>query len=119
MEEAVTRILVADRPTPVLHAVREAVVGEIDLQLEPAFGTEMDLMLAVAESEPDLVVVPMSNRVVPPLAERLLDEYPRLMVLAFDADRGEGLVQTFRARGDLIEELYGERLTGVLKSAVG
>ncbi|MET9272059.1 hypothetical protein [Kribbella sp. NPDC003557] len=114
-----TRVLVADRPSPVLRAVREAVVGESELELEPAFGTELELMLAVAELEPDLVVVSMSGRVVPPLAERLLDEYPRLMVLALDVDHSEGLVQTSGSRGELIEDLYGERLREVLKSAVG
>ena len=112
-----TRILVADRPSPVVQAVREAIAGERELELEPAFGTEMELMLTVAEVDPDLVVMAMSDRAVPPLAERLLDEYPRLTVLALDVDRAEGLVQTLGSRGDLIEQLSGERLTDVLKSA--
>ncbi|MEU4293785.1 hypothetical protein AB0E63_36665 [Kribbella sp. NPDC026596] len=116
-EVTVSRILVADRPSPMVEAVRAAISGESDLELDLAFGTDVELMLCVAEAGADLVVVSMSDRTAPPLVERLLDEHPELTVVALDVDRAEALVQTVAADADLIEHLSGRRLGEVLRSA--
>jgi DNA-binding NarL/FixJ family response regulator len=113
----VSRILVADRPSPMVDAVRAAISGESDLEVDLAFGTDVELMLCVAEIEADLVVVSMSDRTAPPLVERLLDEHPGLTVVALDVDRAEALVQTVAADADLIEHMSGRRLAEVLRSA--
>lgn len=116
-EVSVSRILVADRPSPLVDAVRAAISEESDLELDLAFGTDVELMLCVAEVGADLVVVSMSDRTAPPLVERLLDEHPGLTVVALDVDRAEALVQTVAADADLIEHLSGRRLGEVLRSA--
>ena len=116
-EVSVSRILVADRPSPMVDAVRAAISGESDLELDLAFGTDVELMLCVAEVGADLVVVSMSDRTAPPLVERLLDEHPGLTVVALDVNRAEALVQTVAADADLIEHLSGRRLADVLRSA--
>ena len=116
-EVTVSRILVADRPSPMVDAVRAAISGESDLELDLAFGTDVELMLSVAEVGADLVVVSMSDRTAPPLVERLLDEHPGLTVVALDVNRAEALVQTVAADADLIEHLSGRRLADVLRSA--
>ena len=111
-EVSVSRILVADRPSPMVDAVRAAISGESDLELDLAFGTDVELMLCVAEVGADLVVVSMSDRTAPPL-----DEHPGLTVVALDVDRAEALVQTVATDADLIEHLSGRRLGEVLRSA--
>jgi hypothetical protein len=116
-EVSVSRILVADRPSPMVDAVRAAISGESDLELDLAFGTDVELMLCVAEVGAHLVVDSMSDRTAPPLVERLLDEHPGLTVVALDVNRAEALVQTVAADADLIEHLSGRRLADVLRSA--
>ena len=116
-EVSVSRILVADRPSPMVDAVRAAISGESDLERDLAFGTDVELMLCVAAVGADLVVVSMSDRTAPPLVERLLDEHPGLTVVALDVNRAEALVQTVAADADLIEHLSGRRLADVLRSA--
>ncbi|MGW5192747.1 hypothetical protein ACWEOO_26120 [Kribbella sp. NPDC004138] len=111
------RILVADRPSPVIETVRAALAGQSDLELELAIGSDLELMLSAAEAEADLVVIAMSGGAVPPLAERLLDEYPALTVLALDVERAEGILQTIASGPEAIEDLAGPRLTAVLRSA--
>jgi AmiR/NasT family two-component response regulator len=114
---APTRILVADQPTPLRAAVHNAITGEPDFELVEISGSEMELLLVVAEANADLVVVAMTARTLPPLAERLLDENPRLAVLAVDLDRAEGLLHRVRPDTTLIQDLSADGLTAVLRRA--
>jgi DNA-binding NarL/FixJ family response regulator len=112
-----TRILVADRSTLLRAAVHNAVMGEPDLELVEISGSEMDMLLRVAEAHADLVVVAMTARTLPPLAERLLDENPQLAVLAVDLDRAEGLLHRVWPNTTLIQDLSADGLTAVLRRA--
>lgn len=112
-----TRILVADQPTPLRVAVHNAVTGEPDLELVEISGSEMEMLLLVAEGHADLVVVAMTARTLPPLAERLLDENPKLVVLAVDLDRAEGLLHRVWPDTTLIQDLSPDGLTAVLRHA--
>jgi DNA-binding NarL/FixJ family response regulator len=112
-----TRILVADRSTLLRAAVHNAVTGEPDLELVEISGSEMEMLLRVAEAHADLVVVAMTARTLPPLAERLLDENPQLAVLAVDLDRAEGLLHRVWPNTTLIQDLSTDGLTAVLRRA--
>lgn len=112
-----TRILVTDRPTQLKSAVHSAVTGEPDLELVEISGDEIEMLLLVAEARADLVVMAMTARTLPPLAERLLDENPRLAVLALDLDRAEGLLHRVWPDTTLIQDLSADGLTTVLRRA--
>jgi DNA-binding NarL/FixJ family response regulator len=111
------RILVAERPTQLRAAVHNAVTGEPDLELVEISGGEIEMLLLVAEAHADLVVVAMTARTLPPLAERLLDENPQLAVLAVDLGRAEGLLHRVWPSTSLIQDLSAEGLTAVLRRA--
>ena len=112
-----TRVLVADRPTQLRAAVHNAVTGEPDLELVEISGGEIEMLLLVAESHADLVVMAMTARTLPPLAERLLDENPQLTVLALDLDQAEGLLHRVWPSTTLIQDLSADGLTAVLRRA--
>jgi hypothetical protein len=112
-----TRILVADGPAPLRAAVHSAVTGEPDLELVEISGGEIEMLLLAAEAHADLVVVAMTARTLPPLAERLLDENPQLAVLAVDLDRAEGLLHRVRPDTMLIQDLSADGLTAILRRA--
>jgi hypothetical protein len=114
-----TRILVVSRPTRLRTAVHDAVKGEPDLEVLDVADGDLELLLRVGESGADLVVVAMTGRTLPPLAERLLDEYPQIGVLAVDLDRAEGLLHRMRPDTTLIQDIAADGLTTILRRAGG
>jgi hypothetical protein len=60
---------------------------------------ELEILLSAAEA--DVVVLGMAGDELPPVAERLLDEYPRIAVLAIAAGGTRGLL--YRLRPQLTE----------------
>jgi hypothetical protein len=111
------RIFVVTEPTPLCAAVHEAATGEPDLEVIDVPGGEIELLLRVAEEAVDLVVIAMTARTLPPLAERLLDEYPRLPVLAVDLERAEGLLHLLKPDTTLIHHLAVAGLAAVIRGA--
>ena len=112
-----TRILVVAQPLSLRAAVHDAATGEADLEVIDAPGGEVEVLLQVAEEGADLVVVAMTARELPTLAERLLDEYPRLSVLAMDLDRAEGLLYGLQPSTTLIRDIPADGLNTVLRRA--
>ena len=67
--------------------VREALDGQPDLVVVGESGGEMDLLLKAERAD---VVILGPAAVLPGAAERLLDEYPRLAVIAVDDRSARG-----------------------------
>ncbi|WP_204011838.1 hypothetical protein [Virgisporangium aurantiacum] len=112
------RILVTAEPAPLLAAVRAAVAVAPDLEAVEASGGEVEVLLRLANGDVDLVVVAMTDRTLPAVAERVVDEYPRLGVLAVDLDRAEGLLHRLQPDTTLIDGLLrAKRLSTVLRRA--
>lgn len=112
-----TRILVTARPAGLRAAVHTATSGAADLVAVDVDGGEVELLLRAGYPDAGLVVVAMTGRTLPPLAERLLDEYPRLAVLAVDLGRGEGLLHRMCPATTLLQDLAGDGLAAVLRRA--
>lgn len=70
--------------------------GQADLYVLSGGSDEVETLLLAGELEADVVIVGMSGGVLPPIAERLVDEYPGISVLAVDLERREGLVHRLR-----------------------
>jgi predicted dinucleotide-binding enzyme len=84
------RIAVADAPAALRGLVQEGLAGQPDLSLIAVAAGEVALMLEATRA--DVVVAAMPRGAVPAVAERLLDEYPRLGVLCVDLEAGRGVV---------------------------
>jgi siroheme synthase len=93
------RILIAD-PSDTLHAVvRRAVADQPDLVTIENGKSEVEFMLQAEAA--DAVIVAMAGEHLPPIAERLIDEYADIGVVAIDIDRNQGVV--FRPRPQPVE----------------
>jgi hypothetical protein len=104
------RILLAGVPVGLPAAVHAAVAGESDLLVVGETSGEVETLLETGRAGADVVIVGMSNAALPPIAERLIDEYPRIGVLAVDLDRDEGVLYRLRPQSAWIGDI---RVTGL------
>lgn len=81
------RIVLAEPQTRLTGVVREALDGQPDLMVVGESGGEVDLLLKAEQAD---VVILGPAAVLPCAAERLLDEYPRLAVIAVDGRTARG-----------------------------
>jgi DNA-binding NarL/FixJ family response regulator len=81
------RVLLAEPPTSLRTVVRDAVGGQPDLVVVGESRGEVDLLLRAAVAD---VVIVRTDTCVSAVAERLLDEYPRIAVLAVDVGAARG-----------------------------
>ncbi|WP_116948898.1 hypothetical protein [Jiangella endophytica] len=91
------RIALGEAPAELHRLVEEGLSGQPDLILVAVTSGEVALMLEAGRA--DVVVVAMHRGAIPAVAERLLDEYPRLGVVCVDVEAGRGAV--YRLRPDL------------------
>jgi hypothetical protein len=90
------RILIADPSDRLQTVVRSAVADQPDLVTLEDGKREIEVML-YAEAA-DVVVLSMSGDQLPAVAQRLLDEYPDIGVIAIDVDRHQGLILQLRTQ---------------------
>ncbi|RIQ15847.1 hypothetical protein [Jiangella rhizosphaerae] len=91
------RIALGEAPAQLHRLVEQSLAGQPDLTLVAVTSGEVGLMLEAGRA--DVVVVAMRRGEIPAVAERLLDEYPRLGVVCVDVEAGSGAV--YRLRPDL------------------
>jgi hypothetical protein len=94
------RVLLAGAPGPLHAAVRAAVALERDLIIVGQTSGEVETLLDAGRVGADVVVVGMSAHRLPPVAERLVDEFPSIGVLGIDLDRNE--VAAYRLRPQVV-----------------
>jgi hypothetical protein len=109
------RIVLAETPSPLRSLVREALAGEPDLVVVVDTDDEVAALLHAGHA--DVVLVGMSGGVLPAVAERLLDEYPRVGVVAVDLDRGHGLLYRLRPELSRIEAITPDALVEAIRRA--
>jgi hypothetical protein len=95
----------------------QAIQGEADLQVVSGGSDEIETLLLAGELEADVVVVGMSGGVLPPIAERLVDEYPDISVLAVDLERNEGLIYRLRPQVTWIAGMTPAGLSAAIRLA--
>jgi len=98
------RLLLANIPGEINRALRDAVLKQDDIEV---VGEERDLvqmLVAVAETNADVVVLaaPESGE-EPAIVSHLLMEYPFLMVVALDPRRRRGCSYRFRTERTPVE----------------
>ncbi len=106
------RILLAEEAGELDAIVRGALAGQPDLAVIGDVSDEVEVLLHAEQA--NVVIVGMSGSAMPAVVERLVDEYPRLGVLALDVDRDRGLLYQLRPQLTEIAELT----PGVLAAAI-
>jgi hypothetical protein len=111
------RILIADRSDRLQSVVRSAVADQPDLVMLEDGHSEIEVMLGAEAA--DVVVLSMSGDQLPAVAQRLLDEYPALGVIAIDVDRHEGLIVQLRSQLTRFVEISPDALINAIQKAAG
>jgi len=109
------RILLAETAAGLRAEVRNALVGQPDLIVVGDASGEVEVLLQAERA--DVVIVGMSGTTLPPIAERLVGEYPRIGVLAIDIDREQGLLYQLRPQLAQIAQLTPAGLAAAIRLA--
>ena len=109
------RILIADRSDRLNSAVRSAIADQPDLVTLEDGHSEIEVLLHA--DAVDVVVLSMSGNHMPAVAQRLLDEYPAIGVIAIDLDRHQGLILQLRAQLTQFVEISPDALITAIRKA--
>lgn len=107
------RILLAETTAALRAAVRSALVGQPDLIVVGDTSGEVEVLLQALQA--DIVIIGMSGVALPAVAERLVDEYPRIGVLAVDIDGQQGLLYQLRPQLARIDEVTPAVLVAAIR----
>ncbi|MCF6509659.1 hypothetical protein E9549_20005 [Blastococcus sp. MG754426] len=109
------RILLAEVPDELRRLVERALAVEPDLSLVAVGGSEVAVLLAAEGA--DVVVVGMRAGRLPAVADRLLDEYPRIGVVCIDVAAGRGEVYRLRPDHLAVEGITPRSIAAAIRSA--
>ena len=109
------RIALTEVPVELRYLVEEGVAEQPDLSIVAVASGEIALMLEAARA--DVVVVAMGSGEMPAVAERLIDEYPRVGVVCIDAESGRGVVCRLRQDLGPMDEASPVAIAAAIRSA--
>jgi DNA-binding NarL/FixJ family response regulator len=109
------RIAISDKPDQLHDLVQQGLAAEPDLAFVAVASNEVALLLEAARV--DVVVVAMRHGEMPAVAERLLDEYPRVGVVGVDIEAGSGAVYRLRPSLAAIHEVTPEAIVAAIRCA--
>jgi hypothetical protein len=109
------RVALANVPAELYHLVHRALADQVDMALVSVAASELALLLDAERV--DVVVVAMRGGAMPAMAERLLDEYPRLGIVCIDAEAGDGLVYRVRPELTTLDEISPRAIADAIRSA--
>ncbi|MGH3937952.1 MAG: hypothetical protein ACRDTG_04840 [Pseudonocardiaceae bacterium] len=109
------RILLAEPAAGLRAMVRDAVADQPDLIVVGDANGEFEVLLRAEQA--DVVIVGMSGTALPSAAERLVDEYPRIVVLAVDLEHEQGLLYRLSPQLTQIAEVTPAVLAAEIRRA--
>ncbi len=109
------RILLLDPGVGLRSVIGAALAGQQDLMLTGEVHGEIEALLQAAET--DVVVLDVADEDLPPVAERLVDENPRIGLLAMDLDRARGWVYQLRPQLTQIDSVTTAELADAIRCA--
>lgn len=110
------RIALAEGSDELRRLVERVLSVEPDLVLVAVAGSELAILLEAEGA--DVVVVAMHSGRLPAVADRLVDEYPRIGVVCVDVAAGRGAVYRLRPDHVAVEEISPRSLAAAIRSAV-
>ncbi|MBB5076372.1 hypothetical protein [Nonomuraea endophytica] len=111
------RVALAGVTATLSRVVRDALDQEADLLLVAEESGEIRILLDVGRA--DVVIVNLAGGELPPMVERLVDEYPDIGVLGVDLDHGRGLLYRLRPTLVAIDPLSPATLAAAIRWAAG
>ncbi|HEU4424315.1 MAG TPA: hypothetical protein VFR67_17445 [Pilimelia sp.] len=109
------RIALAELASELHHLVKQALADQPDIVLVVVVSNEVTLLLEAERV--DVVIVAMRGNKLPAVAERLVDEYPRLGVVCVDAEAGGGVVYRLRPSLAAMDEVSPRAIAAAIRSA--
>jgi hypothetical protein len=109
------RIVLTEVPQELRLLVDRVLAVEPDFFLVAVAGGELAVLLEADGA--DVVVVAMRAGQLPPVADRLLDEYPRIGVVCVDVAAGCGGVYRLRPDYLAVEEISPETIAAAIRGA--
>ena len=109
------RILLVEVMAGLRALIRSALAGEPDFVVVGEARDEVEALLQAGRA--DVFIMGMSGTTLPPVAERIVDEYPWAGVLAVDLDRGQGLLYRLRPQLSQISDLTPTGLAAAIRRA--
>lgn len=111
------RILLAEAVPQLRAVLHETLAGQADLIVVGDVSGELDVLLRAGQT--DVVIVGMTGATLPAVAERLVDEYPRIGVLALDMGHEQGLLYQLWPQLRAIATLTPNGLAAAIRQAAG
>lgn len=109
------RIVLAEVPYELRRLVERVLAAEPDFSLVAVAGSEVAVLLEADGA--DVVVVAMRAGRPPAVADRLLDEYPRIGVVCVDVAAGRGGVYRLRPDYLPLEEISPRTIAAAIRGA--
>ena len=109
------RVVLAQVPEDLRRLVAWVLAVEPDLSFVTVAETELAVLLEAGSA--DVVVVAMRGGTPPPVADRLLDEYPRIGVVCIDIAAGRGAVYRLRPDFLAVEGCSPQTIAAAIRSA--
>jgi DNA-binding NarL/FixJ family response regulator len=109
------RIVLAEVPDELRRLVERVLASEPDLFLVGVAGSELTVLLEAEAA--DVAVLAMRAGRLPAVADRLLDEYPRIGVVCVDVAAGRGAVYRLRPDYLAIEEVSPRTIAAAIRGA--
>ena len=109
------RIVLAEVPDELRRLVERVLAVEPDFSHVAVAGSELAVLLEAEGA--DVVVLAMRGDRLPAVADRLLDEYPRIGVVCVDVVAGRGGVYRLRPDYLALEEISPRTIAAAIRGA--
>lgn len=111
------RILLAQLPHVLQETLGNALSQQADMVVART-GNYVEVLLAVRETQADVVVIGMEDTEPPGIASHLLEEYPSLRIIVVDIDDQRAFRYELRPALVLIGEASSTQLPRIIRNAV-
>jgi DNA-binding transcriptional LysR family regulator len=109
------RVVLAELPDELRAIVQQSIAAEPDLVVVADVADEVSVLLEARRA--DVVIVSMRDAELPAIAERLVDEYARIGVLAVDPEHEQGLLYQLRPKLVAIDAVNPGSLVAAVRQA--
>ena len=112
------KLLLWQLPKSAQEVVMQVVDSDPDVESVGGFDDQVDLLLAVLETNADVVVLPMISGEEQGLLSHLRAEYPHLVILGVNSGSKTGYIEQLGPTRRVISELNSKDLPRALREAV-
>jgi len=112
-------VLLAQLPPAVRETLKEVFTGQADMRVVVAENGPVEVLVAAGQTGAGVVILGMDDDELPGIASHLLDQYPRLTILAVGADSRHVFLYQLRPQLVPLGELDSRQLLQVVRTTAG